>query len=164
MTCLVCGQEFDRDDFCNRCGFPVTLFTDASPEAAQQERERANEYINKILTDASMSLISYTYTPENGKFVLSKKETHSIGAVQNLFGSPMWLTPQITNINEGTLSVEAECTFNEHTRPIKVQLKAESSDPMFTLGLQVGRDFLLSVILKDSNGILDEQKVEFLSF
>ncbi len=163
MTCLVCGQEFDRDDFCTRCGYPVTLFTDASPEAAQQERERAAAYLKKILSDTELSLVSYIYKPQGNKIVLSDKKKHNLGSVQQLFDSDLWLEPQITNLYEGKLSVQAECTFNGETKPISITLKANSQAPRLALGIRITRDLLLCFTLKDNEKVLDEQKVPFLT-
>ncbi len=163
MICMVCGREFERDDYCPVCSYPVTLFTDASEAATREEQQRAEAYRKKLFDETTFSAVGYTYGVEDGRGKLLDEQSFPIGTLRELIDGPVWLSQKLTNFQGEAIPAEVTCTLFGTKKSLRCLLETASTEPELILGLKADQALRLHFLLKDSSGIAADREYDFLN-
>ncbi len=163
MNCLVCNHDFNEDDICPRCKFPVTFYTGDSEEEFAEEMARANRFKSDILKNIAVKVHSYEYSVEDGEIKNQKHDVYSLGDGEHLIQEAVWLPTKITNLSYASLNkvdAEIEFTVKGAAKKCKVTLNAESGNGDYSFGVYVDEEIYLHLVLRDNEKQLDDQKID----
>ncbi len=164
MRCMACYEHIpEGTEICPRCGFVHYQVIGDTDEALSALKKMAQRHRTAFLGRYDLGITAYTWKDQKGVLVPDATRRISFGTADGLLTAPKWLDQPFARLPQDTVQVELSVAkTGEAPRTVPVQLAVPQEAQLQYLGIAMGEDLSVRLLLKNESNQTESRPVAFL--